>query len=270
TRVRDALDRAVGGRIQGQMAGVQVPATWRFHTQRLTANDPLIFTGLLLALSDSVDRPISAWEEMFLPLKLREHIRAVTVAGPDGSPVPLVRSERTVFESTRPNPPDAPPDWLGWYLLLGLAIGGAAIGLAVAGRRGGAARWGLALLIAVWGMASGIAGVILAVLWGLTDHVMAYGNENLLQTNPLALALPVLAVGIGLGGPRAIRLAGGVSVVLLALAVAGVVAKLLPAFDQANGPIIALALPAHLGAAAALALNGYLPWTRPSPLRASS
>ena len=30
---------------------------------------------------EGVDRPISAWEEMFLPLKLREHVRRVTRAG---------------------------------------------------------------------------------------------------------------------------------------------------------------------------------------------
>ena len=34
---------------------------------------------------ERVDRPISAWEEMFLPLKLREHVRLVTVPGPNGT-----------------------------------------------------------------------------------------------------------------------------------------------------------------------------------------
>ena len=65
--------------------------------------------------------PISAWDEMFLPLKMRERVRTVTVPGPDGTRVPLVRSERTIFESSAPPPPDAPPDWLRWYLLLGVA-----------------------------------------------------------------------------------------------------------------------------------------------------
>ena len=62
--------------------------TYRFHTQRLTANDALVSTGLLLALGPGVDRPITAWEEMFLPLKMREHVRRVTVPGPDGTPRP--------------------------------------------------------------------------------------------------------------------------------------------------------------------------------------
>ena len=126
TRVRDALDRVLGGALRAQTESVATGATYRFHTQRLTANDALISTGLLVALGPGVDRPISAWEEMFLPLKMREHLRRVTVAGPGGARLPLVRSERTLFESSDPQPPDAPPSWLHWYLLLGVAIGGAA------------------------------------------------------------------------------------------------------------------------------------------------
>src|SRR3954454_9170046 len=61
TRVRDALDQVLGGAIREQTSAVPTGTTYRFHTQRLTANDPLISTGLLLALGERVDRPISAW-----------------------------------------------------------------------------------------------------------------------------------------------------------------------------------------------------------------
>ncbi len=123
TRVRDAIDRVIGQRIHAGTAAVPTGKTYRFHTQRLTANDPPIFTGLLLALGPGVDRPISQWEEMFLPLALREHIRSVKLPGTDGTMAPLVKSERTLFLSTAPSPPEAPPQWLPWYLLIG--IGGA-------------------------------------------------------------------------------------------------------------------------------------------------
>src|SRR4029453_11507821 len=71
TRVRDALDRALGGRIHEYATTRPTDKTYRFHTRRLTANDPLVYTGLLIGLGQPVDRPISAWEEMFLPLALR-------------------------------------------------------------------------------------------------------------------------------------------------------------------------------------------------------
>jgi hypothetical protein len=251
TRVRDAIDRVLNGAIRAQTSSVPTGTTYRFHTLRLTANDPLIYTGLLVALGEGVDRPISAWEEMFLPLKMREHVRRVTVPGPDGRRLPLVRSERTIFESTAPPPPDAPPSWLLRYLALGVAIGGVALLLSRRASTSRPARLGLLALAGAWALVAGLAGLVLAGLWGLTDHVMAYRNENLLQLNPLALLLLPGIVG-GMRGAGRARLARGAALAVAGLALLGLLLKALPWFDQVNGPVIALALPAQLGIAVAL------------------
>jgi hypothetical protein len=160
TRVRDALDRVLGGAIKAQTEGLPTGTTYRFHTQRLTTNDPPIFTGLLLALGPGVDRPISAWEEMFLPMALREHARRVVLRGPDGSTVPLVARERTLFKSTAPQPPEAPPSWLPWYLALGVVIGSLAglLGAAAGDRQRRWARSGLGLFSASGGWSPGSEG----------------------------------------------------------------------------------------------------------------
>jgi hypothetical protein len=247
TRVRDALDRALGGRIRERTSGLATGTTYRFHTQRLTANDPLVYTGLLLALGQAVDRPISAWEEMFLPLALREHLRKVTVPGADGE-VPVVRSERTLFESTSKPPPDRPPFWLPIYLGLGLAIGTGTLGLGIAGRNNRMARIGMVAICATWAVTVGILALVLAGLWTLTDHTAAYNNENLLQANVLVLALLWLlpdAVRQARIIPRALVFVA----VVAGLSLVGLLLKLLPMFYQVNGEIIALALPIHLGVA---------------------
>ena len=251
TRVRDAIDRVLNGALRAQTEQVPTGATYRFHTQRLTANDPLVFTGLLLALGEKVDRPISAWDEMFLPLRMREHVRRVTVPGPAGSRLPLVRSERTLFESSAAPPPEVPPSWLRWYLAIGAAIGGAALVLASRAREHAPARAGFLVLAGGWAIAAGLAGLVLAGLWGLTDHVMAACNENLLQANPLALLLVPGILAAGRGG-RAVRFAARWAPVVAGLSLLGLLLKAVPGFDQVNGPVIALALPAHLGIAAAL------------------
>ena len=249
TRVRDAIDRVIGGAIAAQTNSLPTGKSYRYHTQRLTANDPPTFTGLLLALGPGVDRPISAWEEMFLPLSLREHVRRVTVAGPGGAKVPLVASERTLFESTAPQPPDAPPSWLHGYLLIGTAIGGLAALLGEAARRYGAGRFALGALAVGWGTIGGLGGLVLLVLWAFTDHVMAYRNENLLQVNPLILALAVLVpLGLARSG-RVARWARVTALGLAALSLAGLALQGLPGFDQVNGQVIALALPIHAGLA---------------------
>jgi hypothetical protein len=256
TRVRDAIDRALNGALRQQTATVPAGTTYRFHTQRLTANDPLVFTGLLLALGEGVDRPISEWEEMFLPLEMREHVRHVTVPGPNGTRLPLVRSERTLFESSAPPPPAVPPSWIPWYLALGAAIGGVAFLLAGRVRRSAAAWLGFLVVVGGWGLVVGLAGLVLAGLWGLTDHAMAYCNENLLQVNPLALLLIPAAFQAVRENTRP---AWWVALTLVGLSLLGLLLKALPGFDQVNGPVIALALPAQLGIAAAIRRLGETP-----------
>ena len=251
TRVRDALDRVLGGAIRTQTDTVPAGTTYRFHTQRLTANDPLIFTGLLLALGQGVDRPISKWEEMFLPMEMRDHLRGVTVPGADGRPAPLVLSERTLFESTAAPPPPVPPRWLARYLFLGVILGCAAAWLGGVARRESSGRVAFGLVAGGWELLAGLGGAVVAGLWSLTDHVMAYRNENLFQINPLALAL-ALMLPFAIRSPRAGRAAERLALVVAGLSLLGLALKVLPGFDQTNMQVIALALPAHLGVAAGL------------------
>lgn len=247
TRVRDALDRALGGRIRDYAGTLGTGTTYRFHTQRLTANDPLVYTGLLLGLGRPVDREISAWDEMFLPLALRDHIRNITVPGAGGNQVPAVRSEQTLFESTDRPPPQTPPSWLPAYVALGVAVAAATVVLAKAGTTRLAARRGFLALTGGWTLLAGILGLVLTGLWAFTDHAAAYQNENLLQMNPLQLALfPLLVRSTSSSTRRRVWVAG----FLAALSLAGVLLKLVPGFYQVNGEIIGLALPIHLGVAA--------------------
>jgi hypothetical protein len=265
TRVRDAIDRVIGGAIKARTDTVPTGTTYRFHTQRLTANDPPIFTGLLLALGPGVDRPISAWEEMFLPLALRDHIRGVTIPGPDGEPVPLVAGERTLFESTAPPPPDAPPPWLRWYLLIGTVAGALVAVLGRMGRTQRAGRVLLGTLSVLWGVLAGLGGIVLAGLWAFTDHAMAYRNENLLQVNPFVLGVAILVPMAMAGSVRGARRARGLTLGLAALSLLGLLLQGVPGLDQVNGAVIALALPIHLGFAFALRGTGRAPgrWRPP-------
>jgi hypothetical protein len=271
TRVRDALDRALRGRIRESTIARLTAKTYRFHTLRLTANDPPIYTGLLLALGQPVDRPISAWEEMFLPLAMREHFRTITVPGANGHEVPLVRSERTIFESTAPTPPAKPPGWVPFYLLTGMTIGGAAFGLSGPARKSRPAGVGLIALTWMWILLTGIGGVVLAGLWGLTDHSAAYNNENVLQADLLALPLLWLIPRLIFGTGTAARPALIVSGVVSGLSLLGLILKLLPQFYQVNGAVIALAVPAHAGVAAGIwrLTRAQGPRSRRIPSRAS-
>jgi hypothetical protein len=254
TRVRDALDRALGGAIRAQTEGVPAGTTFRWHTRRLAADDLLTYTGLNVGLGRPVDRPISVWEEMFLPMAVREHFRTLEVRLPDGGRAPLVREEFTVHESAtyfeRPDPPRRLPG----FLMLGLLVGAAVALLSTRADDSRLAREAASVLIGSWSAVAGLLGVVLAFLWALTDHSAAHHNENLLQVSPLLLPLLVL-------GPLALRprrrrrllpLAAGLAGLVAAGSVLGLVLHFLPYAAQENGEIVALALPINLALAWAL------------------
>ena len=264
TRVRDAIDRVIGGRIRAETDTIAAGATYRSHTQRLTAGDPPIYLGLMLILGEPVDRPLTAYGEMFLPLRLRDWVRQVTVRTEEGRVLPLVRSERLVFRSTRPPVPDAPPRWLPPLLAAGATVGGVFVWLGAAARSRAGARRLFGGLGAAWGAVVGVAGLVLVSVWALSDHVVAYDNENLLQANllalPLALLLPRLAAGQG-GSGRAATL---VAMLTAAVSLIGPVLKIVPGFPQVNGQILALFVPIHLG----VAVGTWLLARRPLPVQA--
>ncbi|HEU5171355.1 MAG TPA: DUF4105 domain-containing protein [Gemmatimonadales bacterium] len=250
TRVRDALDRVLGGRLRAATDTIATGTTYRFHTARLTAPDLPLYTGLAVALGEPVDREISAWEEMFLPLSLREWARRVTVLDSAGHEIPLVRSERTVFTSTQPEPRDRPPEWVPWYLVAGLALGGGLVG---AGRR---PRSALAWTASAWALLGGLTGAILVFLWAFTDHTVAHRNENVLQASLFLLPLAVLTPALALGRSWARRPALALAALVAAAALSGLALKLLPGFDQRNAEVLALAVPANLGLALGLRRAG--------------
>jgi hypothetical protein len=252
TRVRDAIDDAVGGRLRAASVA-PAPLTYRGHTERLTADDLPVYLGLDLAMGDVIDRPITQWEEMFLPSMVEERVRHVTLAAPgaDGTTTdaPLVARETRLLDAERAPLRETPPRWG-----LPMALAGATIGvllsiLGFASRTSRAARAGFGISMALVGLGSGVLGCIFVFFWVATDHYVAHHNENILQCFPLGLALAVSAVGLVRGSERAKRAVARITGVLAALSFAGLALKLLPWFDQGNGPIVALFLPVWMGAA---------------------
>lgn len=71
TRVRDYLDEALGGRIANANTGI-VDSTFRDQVRAHYESVAVIDLSLDVLMNSNIDRPMSEWEEMFLPLKLRE------------------------------------------------------------------------------------------------------------------------------------------------------------------------------------------------------
>ncbi|HET7042716.1 MAG TPA: DUF4105 domain-containing protein, partial [Gemmatimonadales bacterium] len=186
TRLRDALDRALGGALRAQTDTVMAGTTFRRETRRLSAPDLPLYTGLMLGLGPATDRPITVWEEMFLPVKTMEALRRITVPGPDGTPVPLVASEDTLYRSRRFQEPAEAPSKAPLYLAIGGGIGLLLVWL------GRLRRPRVFLVVgALVALLLGLGGALLVFLMGFTDHAVTYGNENALLVSFVALILAV-------------------------------------------------------------------------------
>ncbi|HET6764962.1 MAG TPA: DUF4105 domain-containing protein [Longimicrobiaceae bacterium] len=250
TRVRDAIDRVIGGGIRRQFSRVPVPVTFRSETERLTADDVVTYTGLMIGLAEPADVPISAWDEMFLPMRLRDHVRETKVPDAQGRMVPLVRSERVAVAAAGREPErSAPPNRIPAYLVAGLLLAALVAGLGWAAPRRGGARIGYAIVTGLWTLLTGVGGVVLASLWLFTDHAIAYRNENLFQFDPISLPLVLLLPALVQGKRWSLRPAPRIALVVAALSVLGFVVQVLPGVDQVNGIVIALALPVNLALA---------------------
>ena len=252
TRVRDLLDQVLDGALFEQLGTRETGASYRTHTRRLTQIDPVVFTGMDVLLGSPGDRPISLWEEMFVPMTLRDAIRDATITNRDGLEVPLVLREDVIVSSTRAAEPVRAESWFWRYLVLGALMGGL---LAWVGRRAASGarlfRFLLGALASTWSLLAGVSGLILLLVL-LTDHWSMTRNESLFLVNPVSLPLVVL-VPLALGGrDTAVRHARILGFLAVGVAALGLLFQLLPATAQRTGMLLALFLPIHIGLAVAL------------------
>jgi hypothetical protein len=104
----------------------------------------------------------------------------------------------------------------------------------------------------VWTLVAAAGGAVLAFLAFLSEHAIAWGNQNLWQFNLLAIALLPVLPGALRGDARRGRVALVLAWLVALGSLVGVALKALPGPDQANGEIIGLVLPLHLALAAGL------------------
>lgn len=230
TRIRDAIDLALDGALRQATGGRPAEANFRAHTQSLTRMTFWYSLGLQAVLGRPVDREVTRWDEMFLPAVVADTVGAMTATGQSA---PLASEAITIYPGSGPAQNVAAfPAWPR-YALAAAAV----LALAwVAFRRRPRARQFLAR---GWITLASVLGLLIIVLWTLTDHHAVGPNANLLLLNPLFLLL--------LGRPR----------LLLTLVVAGGVMVWLQwwlAAWQYNLDVVAMVLPLNLAAAWALNL----------------
>jgi hypothetical protein len=272
TKVRDALDApgVLDGALKRALSQAPTQSTYRDHTRLLMRDNLIVYTALYAVLGPYTDRPLNAWEECFLPMKLQEHLRKVNVPYPlGGTQVPLVVHEQVIARGQKSFAAPAVPGFLAGFLTAGIVLGGLLVAAAYVRVKGPARAFVHRLSSAVF-LALSISWLLVMTVGGMfilgiqfSTHVAAHWNENLLQVSVLAAPLLVLVPAVVLRRTWAARPALYLAGAILASNILGLLLQALPSWNQVNGETIAMTLPVHLGLAGAVyLLTGY---ARPAP-----
>ncbi|MDL5365474.1 DUF4105 domain-containing protein [Xanthomonas sp. NCPPB 2654] len=234
TMVRDALDRALDGALHAQLSGRSRGNTYRSESVRLASPAPWMWLGFDLGLGPFADKPLSRWEEAFVPMRLAESLGEVR----NRAGRPLVQARQQVLpQRLAPEPKERLRHWWPW-LLAGLLVAAGVLALARRPRR-------LAALALPFWLLCALGGGVLLYLWGFSDHRAAWANRNLLLLDPLCLPLLAGAVTL-LRGRQPGRWFGVLLWTVVALAGAALLIHWLSMLQpQFNLQWIALLLPVH-------------------------
>ena len=179
TRVRDSLDTILKGEIKTQLSSPSLGNTFRSESVRLAWPAKWMAMGFHVGLGPAADKPLSRWDEAFIPMRLRDSLRLVKLS--DGSA--LVTSEQELVPHRLSLPPGDMPQWKKTAFLIGIFL---AMGILFLAKRAPRLLAGIA---GVFWLIAGLLGCLMLFVWFGSAHWAGYRNENLLLLSPLALAL---------------------------------------------------------------------------------
>ena len=255
TRVRDALNMVLGGAIERGVSTHEHGVSYRSETLRLARAYPLLNFGMDFVLGHPADDTLSAWAEMFVPMRLQQLIRGMRVRHADGTVHRLVRRERQLAPDLTYPASDTPPGYFTPALEVGFAITGVLLALCLIPGATTPARWAVGTIGTLWNLVAGVGGILLLCADLFTRHAAYMGhNVNVLLATPASLALALLIPFAlrGSASPKLVRAVRSLSIFAAACSITAVLLRLVPYLSQDNRPLLVLAVPVQ--AALALAL----------------
>jgi hypothetical protein len=179
TRIRDHLDAALGGALRKKYATAPGAAHFRYYIRTATDGIWWAYFGLDFLSNSGLDRPISQWEEMFLPSMLQMQIDKMPALDDQGVPLAdlnLLGPQRTIIDRPEPLPGGNPYFYfgLGFSLLSALGV----LGRFYKPQSAATWRfWGFCVL--VFGLWSMIWGSVMSINWVVSNHKELQHNANL-------------------------------------------------------------------------------------------
>lgn len=179
TRPRDHLDAALGGKIAAAYQDFQAPVTFRHHIKASSSPVWWVDLGLDMISNDVLDRPLSSWQEMFLPRRLQQLLEQLPAFDDSGTPIPgQTLLTDPVWLVNDPEPMPAPNAHAMWSLFCGVPL---SLLLLAVWRRPGTRRSARLLGVAslVYGLWSAFWASVLICNWLLSRYIETKHNALL-------------------------------------------------------------------------------------------
>ena len=260
TRVRDVIDLGTGGQLRRWAENEKGRFTFRQHIRRFLAFHPWVdwYSGFLMGRT--LDREITVWDEMFLPVEMERHIRDFSWTGADGETRKLVAHAELLNQSKTRQPVLAsPPDELARSLIAGAFIAllfawAARLDKARPDKRRRTGRVLSGILQAAAGLFFGLSGLAVLLAPILAGNEYLAHNNNALFVNPvflLAVPLGILSahgknIRLGKKAVPAEKVLRVLWAYMLLAVLAALALNMAPSLRQANGSAVAFTLPIAL------------------------
>jgi hypothetical protein len=241
SKVRDALNVATDGAFESALLGRSHGYTFRSLGLAHAQSVPWMYLGIHAGLGPSTDRPISLYEELFIPELLKRAVANLSLPDQQTQLTSIVAQTLQLG----PEGPAILPSRsdIRWYFLVtGLAL---AILIAIGFRYrtnnllrivSGITATSVSLLL-------GLGGLLLMFLWFATDHVDAKANLNIMLFCPLLILAVASFAGSFAVHWQPSRLLQRVNLLAVIAAFSALAIKVLPSVKQQNIEWYLLILP---------------------------
>jgi hypothetical protein len=251
TRIRDIIDMASGGAFKEALGEAPGRYTLRQHVRRHTWFNSFCDWILNFLMGQVIDRPITVWDEMFLPSEIGRRIADFSYVDSQGTERKLVsRVEILNRAVNRPAVLEVPRKQWPRELVFSAGVSLVLLLLIALRKRAGTARRAQVLLglgQSFLGFFFGVIGIILCFMSFFTNHDYTYQNSNFLYVNPLLLAAVPLGFAVLSKEPRrrfvSEQLLKSLWTYVFLGGILSMVIKLFPGFYQKNQVDQALILP---------------------------
>lgn len=197
TKVRDYLDEALGGEILSHYDGT-TDLTFRDQVRAHYASTAIVDFSLDILMNSNIDRPMTEWENMFLPLNFRQRLRQLpSSVAENGKKLALLSAPQLVMDFPPPTMDASPYRMASMVLLLPVLFLFLMLKKIPMSYFATHSRLGLKVeainfrLLGLLGLTtaafSGIYGLLMLGSWFVSDHLDLHHNINLLLFWPTDL-----------------------------------------------------------------------------------